>query len=938
MRVVIQGPERYVWGKSFNIFNTTVSEDMTARVPAAGTHRYVLISIDAPTNALQYTDGTAVAIALPAVAPDVPSDAIPVALVHLTNGDTTITDNMIYDYRTYINAVSSSGESPWANVWIVATSGGDFTEPGDANDSADVAAGDVIWVMPGTYDGFTVTKNLTFVGLGDTANDGIATGRVVISGLSTAMDIQAESSFQHIIFEDDDVTINTTDTVSFEHCRNADYNLTCGAYAVNVILKDSYWYDIAFGSATGGQLYIWHCDGGFGIDHGAAALYITASDYSAPITGSGARYTTPNEHAEKTAATSTPVTVMEWTLDSTGAPAAGFAQRHEFKLESGAGEAQDACAMDVVFRDPTSGAEDSAYVFFTRTAGDVLQERFEIGEVLGKMFFSKSNGLLLLDMQRVIKEDSTNYVIGSRKEKATLTGALHVEQGRWMGKQGIVVEEGTTNYVKNPSFEVNVADYWSLGSSDGSATRAQDSTRAVFGGYSCKLNKGTATWAFIASDSQGTTLTLDDGDTATASAYVWVGSGTALLRIYAASTNKASVTSTKVGQWERLEASYTNSSGASENLHVRILFNNAVGDMWTDAIQFEIKDYATTYCDGSLGDGYSWSGTAHASTSTRTVTVVNLDDYVGLLNGNNTLSFRFVVQAPYDYDATWPGGNYGQVLLDCRDSANAGTTYLLVRYQQIDNTFRVVLGSNNTTASYAPTFSAGDWLDIVVTLDYTNNEQKLYLDGVLVDTANDVESAQTTLGRFRLCGDIAGIGQAGWNLGEFAVFDTILTAAEVAQLYNFHRALVDMGAFEYHPTVPPPSWGEIHIFSDASGDTNDTTTWREIQYDVAPDPGMFRFSFASAHVSGLIQFEVFGYAAVGDGRVRLYNVTDSMEVPESELTWTNGTAGRKRTAALSLPKGECEYRVEFKTDTTGAGEQMNIYMARLMISPGLSTL
>lgn len=378
MRVVVQGPERYVWGKSFKTFNTTVSADMTARVPGAGTHRYVLISIDAPTNMLQYTDGTAVAIALPAVAPDVPSGAIPVSLIHLTNGDTTITNSMIYDYRTYINAVSDSGESPWPNVWIVAASGGDFAEPGDANDSADVAAGDVVWIMPGTYDGFTVTKNLTFIGLGDTAGDGVATGRVVISGLTTPLDIQAESSFQHIIFEDDDVTVNTADTVSIEHCRNADYNLTCGAYAVNVILKDSYWYDLSFGSATGGQLYVWHCDGGFSIDHGAAALYITASDYSAPIVGSGARYTAPDEHAEKTAATSTPVQVMDWVADSTGTPAAGFGLRHKFSLESSAGEGQDAAALDIQLSDPTSGSEDSYIRWLIRVAGAALAEAWRL--------------------------------------------------------------------------------------------------------------------------------------------------------------------------------------------------------------------------------------------------------------------------------------------------------------------------------------------------------------------------------------------------------------------------------------------------------------------------------------------------------------------------------------------------------------------------------
>jgi hypothetical protein len=54
--------------------------------------------------------------------------------------------------------------------------------------------------------------------------------------------------------------------------------------------------------------------------------------------------------------------------------------------------------------------------------------------------------------------------------------------------------------------------------------------------------------------------------------------------------------------------------------------DDTVHTYYVDALQVEEKGYATTYCDGSLGVGYSWSGTAHASTSTR------LDSYLDLSN------------------------------------------------------------------------------------------------------------------------------------------------------------------------------------------------------------------------------------------------------------------------------------------------------------------
>lgn len=270
-------------------------------------------------------------------------------------------------------------DAPSPDTWLVGNGpGAYFPDVATAHAHASVNNGDTLKIYPGTYDGFTVTKDLTFIGLGDTAGDGSAQGRVVISGLTTPLDIQSECAFQHIVFEDDDVTVNTTDYVAFEHCRNADYNLTCGAYAVNVVLKDSYWYDITFGAATGGNLYIRNCDGGFGIDHGAAHLYVDNSDYSPPIVGTGLRTTTPNEHVEKTATTASPVQVMDWVADSTGAPVAGFGVRHLFSAEGGAGEGQDLTAIDALWDDPTGGSEDSAFEFSVRSAGAALANRFRI--------------------------------------------------------------------------------------------------------------------------------------------------------------------------------------------------------------------------------------------------------------------------------------------------------------------------------------------------------------------------------------------------------------------------------------------------------------------------------------------------------------------------------------------------------------------------------
>jgi hypothetical protein len=61
----------------------------------------------------------------------------------------------------------------------------------------------------------------------------------------------------------------------------------------------------------------------------------------------------------------------------------------------------------------------------------------------------------------------------------------------------------------------------------------------------------------------------------------------------------------------------------------------------TDAAQIEQKAYATSYCDGSLGTGYAWTGTAHNSTSTRALGYSRLVNEADLINANHGTMFAY---------------------------------------------------------------------------------------------------------------------------------------------------------------------------------------------------------------------------------------------------------------------------------------------------------
>jgi hypothetical protein len=69
--------------------------------------------------------------------------------------------------------------------------------------------------------------------------------------------------------------------------------------------------------------------------------------------------------------------------------------------------------------------------------------------------------------------------------------------------------------------------------------------------------------------------------------------------------------------WTRVTAVVTG-TGIATAYAIQNGMGFAAGEsVWVDAIQLEEKPYATSYTDGSLGVGYTWTGAAHASASVR---------------------------------------------------------------------------------------------------------------------------------------------------------------------------------------------------------------------------------------------------------------------------------------------------------------------------------
>ena len=415
-------------------------------------------------------------------------------------------------------------------------------------------------------------------------------------------------------------------------------------------------------------------------------------------------------------------------------------------------------------------------------ANTITADKISMG--IGDNLFSTADGLLLLGPNCEI--NPTEWW-SARKQKATISGAFHQEAGRWPGTRGLVIEGAATNLCTNPSIEVDTTS-WAV---VGGGTIARSSDRSVKGDYSLKVTPGVGVW----DGAHYTDLTLVNGEDYIASAWVLGAVGVpyfiGIWDTVAAAYVGSHTNFTGTGAWQKV---YTVAGTAAGNnaARLRIQKNNdvSVAPYYIDGVQIEMTDYATSYLDGTLGTGYAWTGAVHNSTSTRAVTEVNLDAHIGLISSNTTLSFRAVIQAPYDADATWPDS-----ASHIFDSSNAAGDRLRLCYAPGTDRFSVSIGAAIILSSALQTFKAGDWLDIIVTLDFAADDYNLYVNGMLDDNDATARTAQVAT-QWNLGSNYLNSAHGGFTIDEFAVLDRVLTAVEVAGMYAMTRHMVDMGSLD----------------------------------------------------------------------------------------------------------------------------------------------
>jgi|GEM_PF-1286092 len=195
-----------------------------------------------------------------------------------------------------------------------------------------------------------------------------------------------------------------------------------------------------------------------------------------------------------------------------------------------------------------------------------------------------------------------------------------------------------------------------------------------------------------------------------------------------------------------------------------------IGSGFGDAGELHI----TGYVDGSLGDGYSWNGEAHNSTSTRAAGSLRYSTTSNIYSSAGTVSMW--LKAPYLTNAgSW---GYAGMFFDSY-LANANANDGVVFHRQGTGNLYCYHGTQNINLGAMTTDA---WIHVVATWD--GNTFSCYKNGSQSSSADSGEEVKISSNFSIGSGDEYGSVQYGdATFSDFRIFDTALTTTEVADLY-----------------------------------------------------------------------------------------------------------------------------------------------------------
>lgn len=245
----------------------------------------------------------------------------------------------------------------------------------------------------------------------------------------------------------------------------------------------------------------------------------------------------------------------------------------------------------------------------------IYNRALSAGEILDSFYGNvvSDTGLVL---HTTFNEGSGVIAIDSSGTQAdgTITGATYSTdvfiKPRTVPTLANSTSPSARNLFTNPTLETNSSG-WRL---DSGFTRSSEN--AYSGSYSIKA--ATSSGFSNVSYSNGLNVKRYTNYTFSVWTIMSVTGNPIQIQINSGSEFGSSITTlnlTACATWTR--RSVTFNSGNNVQVWIRGFNNNGAVSGYLDAYQLEEGSTATEYLDGSLGDGYSWAGTAHLSVSSR---------------------------------------------------------------------------------------------------------------------------------------------------------------------------------------------------------------------------------------------------------------------------------------------------------------------------------
>lgn len=343
--------------------------------------------------------------------------------------------------------------------------------------------------------------------------------------------------------------------------------------------------------------------------------------------------------------------------------------------------------------------------------------------------------------------DYTGNSHGHRGQASTESGGVIYRPGKF-GK-AVQIAEATTNILFNPTFESAPGTFLNAGYTFwGSSTGTDGGKDSRFAGCVLRWTKGSTTAEMFGpvfpDYTSGVSYTFS----------FWARSNASRNFTFRIKNNGSpydsavtSSTLTATTEWQRFTATLTMTSGLGSTYRPFVVMSGGTSGVdWIEIAEFQVeqKSYATPLCAGHLGSGHSWSGTAHASTSSRTAASLSYSTPTNIQPAGTMATWIKV--------ASSSGGN--QVICDFRDATH--TTAAVLYFASLVPTWFFDHGDRIVASSGA--ISANTWVHIAVTYDLAVNSHSLYVNGVSVGTSSFADS--------------------GWSIGSSLWFGRRYTAAQ----------------------------------------------------------------------------------------------------------------------------------------------------------------